>query len=169
MPSVKTNRDAPPPILPLLAENLPDELRNLNRFVLWTWTWKKTKWDKPPTSTAGIGIPYTDKKHHLSFSDALKLAHKVSGIGLVFTDGIKLRLDEETADLIAFDIDNCRDPTSGEITWSVARQILDACQSYAEATPSGEGVRVYVAGQWPLPQGKTTLYGGKGDGGPSIE
>ena len=61
-------------------------------------------------------------------------------------DGIGLCMHGLTSDEIVFDLDNCRNLVTGAIApW--ARCIVDEANSYAEATPSGTGLRVIGHGQ----------------------
>jgi primase-polymerase (primpol)-like protein len=46
------------------------------------------------------------------------------------------------------DLDDCRDPTTGELT-SWAQDIVDRLDSYSEVSPSGRGVHVIVEGELP--------------------
>jgi putative DNA primase/helicase len=44
-------------------------------------------------------------------------------------------------------LDDCRDPDSGDLT-AFARDILDRFRTYAEVSPSGTGVKLFVRGEW---------------------
>lgn len=69
--------------------------------------------------------------------------HKLTaqgGLGFVFTNGV----DVPGGRVFSFDIDACRDPTTGALEpW--AREVLDQYhRSYAEITPSGTGLRQFI-------------------------
>jgi hypothetical protein len=76
----------------------------------------------------------------------------LSGVGFVFTDSDPYS---------GVDIDNCRDPRSGQIAeW--AWDVIRALQSYTEVSPSGTGVHVIVRGKLPAGQGnQIAIHGGK--------
>lgn len=58
----------------------------------------------------------------------------LSGVGFVFLEG---------DDIVGVDLDDCRHPITGEITgW--AWDIVKALDSYAEISPSGTGLKVWV-------------------------
>jgi hypothetical protein len=60
-----------------------------------------------------------------------------------YFDGIGIELDGNgLAALCAFDLDNCRNPQTGELhPW--VKRLVAQCNSYAEVTPSGTGIRTY--------------------------
>jgi len=76
----------------------------------------------------------------------------LTGVGFVFTEGDPYS---------GIDIDNCRNPETGEIAdWAWA--IVRALDSYTEASPSGTGVHTIVRGRLPAGQGNQVAYqGGK--------
>jgi hypothetical protein len=87
-------------------------------------------------------------------NDALAAVERwnLSGVGFVFTDSDSYS---------GVDIDNCRDPESGQIAgwaWDVIRTL----DSYTEISPSGTGVHVIVRGKLPAGQGnQIAVHGGK--------
>jgi putative DNA primase/helicase len=61
-------------------------------------------------------------------------------------DGIGFAL--LNSNIVAFDIDDCRDATTGSVhAW--AKQLIARCNSYAEVTPSCEGIRILGTGSGP--------------------
>jgi len=73
----------------------------------------------------------------------------LTGVGFVFTDS-----DPYTG----IDIDNCRDPVSGEIAdwaWNIIRTL----NSYTEISPSGTGVHTIVRGKLPVGKGNQVAHG----------
>jgi hypothetical protein len=105
------------------------------RWVLWKWVKKGDKLTTPPFRA-------DRPSYHASTLDAstwcdlqtAQLAYerrKCDGIGLVITN----------SELAAFDIDDCRDAATGTIhPWAYDK--IKSCGSYAEVTPSREGVRI---------------------------
>jgi hypothetical protein len=73
----------------------------------------------------------------------------LSGIGFVFTD---------SDSYAGVDLDNCRDPDTGEIAeW--AWEIIRALNSYTEISPSGTGVHTIVRGELPAGKGNQAVRG----------
>jgi hypothetical protein len=73
----------------------------------------------------------------------------LTGIGFVFSD----------SDVYGgVDLDNCRDPNTGEITeW--ARQIIRELNSYTEISPSGTGLHTIVRGKLSAGTGNQIVHG----------
>lgn len=53
--------------------------------------------------------------------------------------------------IVGIDLDDCRDPATGEIT-DEAKLIVDQLRSYTEISPSGQGLRIFVYAK--LPDGR---------------
>lgn len=117
---------------------IPRSLQRLKRWIRWNLepspAGRATK--RPIGSTKNVaGL--------LSFAEATKGGNDAEhGFGIVFTDRVVLPTGET---IVAFDLDACRHPESGEISeW--AREILDHYgRSFHEVTPSGAGLRQLVA------------------------
>jgi putative DNA primase/helicase len=119
--------------------DLPLALKPLEaheRWVLWKWGTKANgEFTKIPHqgSAPNYKASTTSPRTWCSFKVAMRAYTKgaADGIGYVLTDG----------DVSATDIDNCRNATSVELhPW--AREQIERSNSYAEVTPSGEGVRI---------------------------
>ena len=106
-------------------------------WVCWKWTTKKNgDMDKPPVRAdyPEFAASTTNPKSWASFAIAARTveAKKADGIGYVVR-GDDLR--------IFIDLDNCRDPITGEIAdWAMA--LIEGANSYTEITPSGTGLRI---------------------------
>jgi AAA domain len=74
----------------------------------------------------------------------------VTGIGFVLFD----------TDICAFDIDNCRDPATGEID-PVAMSLVNRANSYTEVTVSGTGLRIIGTGSERYMNRKQKIDGSK--------
>jgi len=73
----------------------------------------------------------------------------LAGIGFVFSDSDPYS---------GVDLDNCRDPLTGEIAgW--AWEIIRALDSYTEVSPSGTGVHTIVRGKLPAGKGNQIVRG----------
>ena len=64
------------------------------------------------------------------------------GVGFEFADG---------GGLVGVDLDHCRDKDSGEITSSLACEIIRSFHSYTEVSPSGSGLHIICRGKLPGP------------------
>jgi putative DNA primase/helicase len=118
------------------APSLPAALKpliDLNRWVVWRW--EVTKKGKPtkvpyqahhPERKASTKAPET----WAPYAVAAKV-RDVDGIGFVLTD----------TEFAAFDIDDCRNASTGEIhPW--ATNLVERAGSYTEITTSGTGLRI---------------------------
>jgi putative DNA primase/helicase len=99
---------------------------------------------KPADGAATDAQPNVEQGHELdraalvTFDEALDALRSTrwAGIGFAFLPG---------DGLIGIDIDGAIDADTGEVSQR-CRQILAACSSYTEASPSGKGLHVYVEG-----------------------
>jgi Primase C terminal 2 (PriCT-2) len=84
-----------------------------------------------------------DPMRHASTQDAATWDSFPAAMGAVAAaeaDGAGYVLSGD-AEHVFLDLDNCRDPVTGEIApW--AMRLLEECGSYAEVTPSGRGLRI---------------------------
>jgi hypothetical protein len=127
-----------PALLPVLPENIPLQLRLLDRWVMWRLM-KRVKpngevtWTKVPFMVSGSNASSTDPKTWTTYEevcDALILGG-FDGIGLVLGD-----------DVHGIDVDDCRDPVTGELS-SIAEEILARVDGYGEISPSGTGIKLF--------------------------
>jgi hypothetical protein len=125
-----------PIVLPACLEPLTHERRWL--------VWRREQTDKGrftkglyradrPSSHARSDDPAT----WCSFETAVR-AYAEGGV-----DGIAFAL--LGSNVVAFDIDDCRDDTTG-ILHPWAKQLIARCSTYAEITPSQKGIRILGAG-----------------------
>jgi hypothetical protein len=117
-------------------ENVPEELKADPA------SWVCCDEDKVPLVATLSGAVYaassTDPNTWRSYEDAYIawLENEWSFVGV----GRVIRAEE---DLVGVDLDKCLDPESGELTpW--ATQVIERLDSYAEVSPSGTGVKVWV-------------------------
>jgi hypothetical protein len=120
--------------------SLPEPLAHLRqaaRWVGWKWTQKPDGgWDKPP-----FRADYPD--FHASTTNPkswvlLDVAERSLEAGLIDGIGYVIREDAEN---VYLDLDDCRDPITGEVAeWALA--LIEECDSYTELTPSGCGFRI---------------------------
>jgi putative DNA primase/helicase len=140
--------------VPMNFDNIPRELKELDRWVCWRWEERMQK-DGTPDDPAKTPINPTTGGRAMSnnpatwgtFEDAVEAANRgrvkdidVCGIGFMFNgDGI-----------IGVDIDHCRDAGTGQLT-DQAKDIISALDSYTEFSQSGKGIHIICYGK--LPEG----------------
>ncbi|HWE19669.1 MAG TPA: hypothetical protein VG758_21210 [Hyphomicrobiaceae bacterium] len=126
---------------------LPEALAPLaarRQWLCWTYVWneKKAKWDKPPLSAhtgrmAKGGA--TNPDNWGTFAKALDTAQHMglAGVGYVLT---------KDDNITGADLDHCI-TDSGTYT-PLAAEVLALGETYAEVSPSGEGVRLFMLGKY---------------------
>ena len=131
---------------PLCREIIPPELANSSQWIVWSYEVRERKNgkfgpDKTPYNTRNSRF----QPSRWSTSDCSDLATAlqcvkdnphIDGIGYLFSkdDG-----------LIGVDFDNCRDPKTGNIRKEYQFWI-DKLDGYAEVSPSGTGIKIWVKG-----------------------
>lgn len=119
-------------------------LRPAKVWLTWEYLWndKSSKYDKPPCDArSGMVCGATDPAHWGTFDEARKTAKRRNMAGV----GLAIRVED---DLTGIDLDDCRNPATGEFT-ALAREIISYSETYAEISPSGEGIRVLAKGKLP--------------------
>jgi primase-polymerase (primpol)-like protein len=139
-----------PKFLNPMPENIPDQLKQYDQWVLWKAEFVEGKWTKVPYNAktgwkAKSNDPQTWSDFHTAY---LKQKHddgKFDGIGFV---------PSENDPFTGVDLDHCRDPQSGKIElW--AMKIIDQLNSYTEISPSGTGIRIFIKANLPPGRRKT--------------
>jgi hypothetical protein len=119
-------------IIPACLEEQTKE----SRWVVWKWVnGTNGKPTKPPfrADDPSVKAKCNDPRTWAPY-DVAKQAYEQ---GLADGEGLALK----DSGLAAIDCDDCRDPkTSALAPW--AQRLLDSSGSYAEVTPSGEGIRI---------------------------
>lgn len=146
-------------------DDVPATLRERRQWVVWKHEDRGTGPTKVPYQAAKpqykaqSTLPATWGTYQQALS-----AHRRGFDGI----GYEFAADDP---FVGIDLDGCRDPATGEIApW--ARAILDALDTYAEISPTGTGVKLFLVGKSPLPNGKKkplkheTPIGGKS---PAVE
>jgi putative DNA primase/helicase len=142
--------DSRPTALPFLEDNIPPELKAILNWVLWRFVEDtdpetgEVDWNKPPVNArTGRLASSTKPEAWCPFEEALQAYKRGRFDGL----GFVLRWDQDH-NLVAIDLDKCRDPDTGEMEeW--AREIINTLNSYTEVSPSGRGVRIILRGKLP--------------------
>jgi primase-polymerase (primpol)-like protein len=125
---------------------IPEELRSRPQWVGWVYAFRNPRWTKIPINVRTGGYAASDTPATWSTFEQVVAAYgkprvrRLDGIGYVFA------VDCPYAGI---DLDGCIDPTTGVIAdWAVA--ILTTFRgAYAEVSPSGEGIKLFVRGSLP--------------------
>jgi putative DNA primase/helicase len=126
------------------AENIPAELRRLPQFVCWHYVDRNGKPTKPPVDAKSNGklLPAksNDSSTWASFETAVATAERLNlaGIGLALSasDG-----------LTGLDLDHVIDPATGELDALAHEVLAKFAGTYAEISPSGNGLRIWCYGK----------------------
>jgi putative DNA primase/helicase len=134
--------------------NIPEELRQLPRWVNWRIEQRAGKPTKVPKQPSGVNADSTAPKTWSTFERVSQTNGKFDEIGFVFT--------KEAGD-VGIDLDKCRDPKTGE-TEKWALDIIKELDSYTELSQSGTGWHVIVKGSLPPGgnrKGRVEMYDSK--------
>ena len=131
-----------PTALPVIQENIPDELKTHNQFVCWKYKFQpsKDKWTKPPFQVTGEFASVTNPDTWDSFDrcwQAYTEGGKFDGIGFVLT---------QNDPFVCVDLDHCKD---SDFIEPFASEIIAQFQSYTEISPSGSGIHIFGKGKLP--------------------
>jgi hypothetical protein len=137
--SNKTSTNGRPPrptALRVIADNIPQALRELLRWVLWRYEWNGTKWTKVPYQPNGCKASSTDPTTWSSYETVLAAyqAGGWDGIGIVLgaIEGVDLTL-------AGVDYDDCLDGNGRPN--DLAARGTRKLNTYAEVSPSGRGIK----------------------------
>ena len=131
-----------PPTVEINIDGIPDELKELPRWVGWRWVKRKNRWTKPPINARnGRAAKSDDSSTWSTFREALEAYRQedVDGIGIV--NG---KLDNGRI-LVCLDLDDIRDPDTGELTAS-AQDYISHVNSYSDISPTLTGVKILAFG-----------------------
>lgn len=134
----------------VMIENIPEQLKALNQWLLWRYEVINGKDTKVPYQPNGHKAQTTNPEHFNSF-EAIVNAYQTgdySGIGFVFT---------HNDDFTGIDLDDCRNAETGKIEgWAL--ELIETAGSYTEISPSGTGVKIFVCGAAPGATGRKAGY-----------
>ena len=121
--------------------NVPEELRDLPQWVMWKAETRNGKVTKLPYTIEQTFAKSNDSATWTTFNEAVR-CHALgwsSGIGFVFS---------ESDPFAGIDLDRCRNAETGAVApW--AKSIIQDFGSYAEVSPSGTGVKIFVKARMP--------------------
>jgi len=125
--------------LPVLRQNIPDELTSCPHWVAWVYDTSNPRRKKPEkvplNPRTGRRADPTNPRTWAAFDDAhgFYLDRKLSGVGFVF---------HQSDPFAGLDRDGIRDPQSGVID-PLAVAMLKEVRTYSELSPSGTGAKAY--------------------------
>jgi len=128
-----------PNVIPVQFSNIPDELKRINRWVLWKLLpvgdqEPYDNWKKMPCTVKGAPASSSNPQTWTDFFSVQEAYNKggFSGVGFIFNG----------SDLMGIDIDDCRSE-DGTLS-DFAKEILENVQGYAEVSPSGTGIKIFT-------------------------
>jgi hypothetical protein len=130
-PAYRFTGDAPPPALA--------HLRGERKWVGWRYEWRDNRWTKPPIDPAtGRKAKSNDPATWGTFDDALAAVERygLAGVGVTLAEG---------DGLCGADLDHCI-TDSGSFS-PLAARLVEMAETYTEVSPSGEGLRIFIAGK----------------------
>ncbi|MDE1710054.1 phage/plasmid primase, P4 family [Staphylococcus cohnii] len=130
-------------IIEVNALEIPDELKQLPKWVLWRAEWieKQQVYSKVPYSTEGYKASSTNVSTWLEFQDVISLCdsdEQYNGIGFVLSD------DDN---YICLDIDDAVNHDTGQLKSDLAIEMTEL--TYCELSPSGTGLHCFFKGTLP--------------------
>ena len=150
-----------PKPVPVDPDGISDALKAIPRWVVWRYVEDvdpgtgEVDFNKPPVNArTGGPASSTNPKTWTTFAEALAAYQRggLDGIGFVLHRKKAEDGKEEQGGLVGVDLDHCRDPKTGEIQpWAL--EIIRELDTYAEVSPSGAGVRLFLYGALP-PHGR---------------
>src|SRR5262249_8080741 len=164
-------------------DGIPAFMKSIPKWIFWQpelrWQkenrkWTKPKWTKPPVRVSNRTIktnygeygPYLLVEHvdHLDPASQWPYQELAAVVGLCQSQwgrtlwGLGFVVDRQDG-LVMIDLDDCRDPTTGEVdAWAL--KIVYELGSFTEISTSGTGLKVFVRAQKPGNLCRTKLPGG---------
>lgn len=124
------------------VDGIPTDLKQIPRWVGWEYRERGGKLTKVPIEAAtGAPASATDSSGWTDFGsavEALRRNPQWAGIGFVFDD---------SDDILGIDLDGCIDEHG--VLSKEAADLVRLFGSYAEVSPSGTGVKIFVRGKKP--------------------
>lgn len=130
-------------IIEVNEEEIPEELKQLDKWVLWRAEWieKQQVYSKVPYSTEGYKASSTNVTTWLEFQDVVSLCdsdEQYNGIGFVLSN------DDN---YICLDIDDAVNHDTGQLQTDLAIEMTEL--TYCELSPSGTGLHCFFKGTLP--------------------
>ncbi len=136
------------------VESIPDALRTVPRWLCWRYGTRDGKLTKTPRHPeTGKLIDVTCKANLVPFATAAAHAEGYDGLGFALGEGFA-----------GIDLDDCFAADGKPYNW--AQYVLDDLGTYAERSPSGSGIKLFLRGEKPegrcrrdMPGGHVEMYG----------
>jgi putative DNA primase/helicase len=135
---------------PLRLDALPGQLKRGRQHVVWKPELRRDqKIGKPPYHPRGYRASSKKPTSWGTYSEAVHAYQQggYAGIGYMLTKGI-----------LFVDLDHCRIPTTGVLS-EEAQEVVRQLDSYAEASPTGTGVHIYLLGTQDLLANRFSYHG----------
>jgi putative DNA primase/helicase len=146
-------KSRPVPLVPRF-DAFPSILTTQAHWVLWSYSLRDGKWTKVPKKPDGRNASTTNAASWCSF-DVVRTAYGRGGF-----DGVGIVLTGEPLDnglyLIGMDFDHC---LNAGVLDDDPGEAIDLLDTYAEISPSGEGVRLFLLHDKPIPARKINVSG----------
>ena len=140
-------------------DTIPDDLISLPQWVCWREEirdGKKTKVPVNPRTGGNADCSRPDTWSTFLTAQAYYYGNNGNGKGI---RGVGFQVTSDDP-FVGIDLDDCRNPESGEIEpW--AAEIIERLASYTEVSPSETGIRLFLKGKLPGPgnhKGKIEIY-----------
>jgi hypothetical protein len=148
----------------ITTEHIPMGLRYRKQWVMWKAEVRGDRSTKVPYQPTGQLAKSNDLTTWCEFAIAEQTYANGGwdGIGFVFSadDGF-----------CGIDLDGCRNPKTGVVAqW--AKEVILTLDTYAEVSPTGTGVKLFIVGRNPMATGKKRLLTNEqamGDKSPAVE
>lgn len=155
-PSPNPPRPAPKKSRVKPSRTVPPSLREVApqlRWYVWRYDWnaEKGSWSKKlaksPRTLGVIGWSEENWEKDLGLWGSFEEAHRtfrenedLQGVGSLIEPERAVKVGGKFVYPVFFDLDECRDPETGEVEpW--ATEVVVSLDTYAEVSPSGEGIR----------------------------
>ncbi len=135
---------------PLHLDQLPEYLKRGRQHVVWKPEFRRDqKIGKPPYHPRGYRASSKKPTSWATYRDVVQAYRQGGyvGIGYMLTRG-----------LLFVDLDHCRIPTTGVLSQE-AQEVVARLGSYAEASPTGTGIHIYLLGDLDLPAHRFSYHG----------
>jgi hypothetical protein len=154
-PQARAKAPDRPEVLQVNFDDIPGELKALDRWCAWRLKLREDVWAKLPCDRNGHALRWSNPEAWISFAQAREI-YESSGRGFrVCLDGVGFFLGDGVS---GGDFDDVRNSRTGVIT-PEALSIMRAFRTYAEVSPSGTGLKFLYRGSAPTLKGaplKTT-------------
>jgi P4 family phage/plasmid primase-like protien len=132
-----------PTALSVNFNNIPMDLKQTPRWVLWKFTEVgeegNKRWSKLPVQSNGLSASSTNQSTWADFLTVQAAYQKnpqlYCGVGFVFCD---------EDNFVGVDLDDCFDSATQRFTNPAMQQLAESIDGYMEVSPSGTGVKIFT-------------------------